>query len=169
MTPAIVKQQSLVASMTREERTNLVLAFARVLYVNGESTQKTLGVAERVGNSLGFRATIFPCWGELEVRTENTDGTFISAIEAAPSGVDMDRVASALQTVEELCEGRLAPAKGMETISRIAESPPAPTWLFTLAAGVGAVALAVLFGVRHLTAAALIFGARRPGPFCAAR
>jgi uncharacterized membrane protein YjjB (DUF3815 family) len=35
--------------------------------------------------------------------------------------------------------------------------PPAPTWLFTLAAAVGAVALAVIFGVQHLAAAALIF------------
>jgi uncharacterized membrane protein YjjB (DUF3815 family) len=33
----------------------------------------------------------------------------------------------------------------------------APTWLFALAAGAGAVALAVIFGVRHLPAAALIF------------
>ena len=36
-------------------------------------------------------------------------------------------------------------------------TPPAPTWLFTLAAAAGAVALAVIFGVQHLAAAALIF------------
>ena len=39
--------------MTREERSNIVLAFARFLYVNGESTQQTLGVVERVSTSLG--------------------------------------------------------------------------------------------------------------------
>jgi uncharacterized membrane protein YjjP (DUF1212 family) len=149
--------------MTREECSNLILAFARVLYINGESTHQTLGAAQRLSNCLGFRATIFPHWGELEVQTEDTDGKFISAIEAAPSGVDMDRVASTLRTVEELCGGRLARANAMEAISRIAEAPPAPTWLFTLAAAVGAVALAVLFGIRHLTAGALIFGSAAAG------
>src|SRR5215472_7966400 len=80
--------------MTREERSNLILAFARVLYINGESTHQTLGAGERLSNCLGFRTSIFPHWGELEVQTEDTEGKFISAIEAAPSGVDMDRVAS---------------------------------------------------------------------------
>jgi uncharacterized membrane protein YjjP (DUF1212 family) len=143
--------------MTREERSKLTLAFARVLYINGESTHQTLRTAERLCNCLGFRASIFPRWGELEIQTEDTGGKFISAIEATPSGVDMDRVASTLQAVEELCDGRLDPANAMEAINRIAVAPPAPTWLFTLAAAVGAVALAVLFGVQHLTAAALIF------------
>jgi uncharacterized membrane protein YjjP (DUF1212 family) len=149
--------------MTREERSNLILAFARVLYINGESTHQTLGAAEHLSNCLGLHATIFPRWGELEVQTENTDGRCDAAIEAAPSGVDMDRVASTLRTVEELCDGRLAPANAMEAINRIAKAPPAATWLFTLAAAVGAVALAVLFGVRHLTAAALIFGSAGAG------
>jgi uncharacterized membrane protein YjjP (DUF1212 family) len=149
--------------MTREKCSDLILAYARVLYINGESTQQTLDTAQRLSNCLGFRATIFPHWGELEVQTEDTDGKFISVSEAAPSGVDMERVALTLRTVEELCDGRLARANAMEAISRIAEAPPAPTWLFTLAAAVGAVALAVLFGVRHLTAAALIFGSAAAG------
>jgi uncharacterized membrane protein YjjP (DUF1212 family) len=149
--------------MTREECSNLILAFAQVLYVNGESTHQTLAAAERVGNCLGFRAGIFPRWGELEVQTEDSQGKSISAIEATPSGVNMDRVSSISRTVEELCDGRLAPARAMEAINRIAEAPPAPTWLFTLAAAVGAVALAVLFGVQHVPAAALVFGSAAAG------
>jgi uncharacterized membrane protein YjjB (DUF3815 family) len=42
-------------------------------------------------------------------------------------------------------------------IGGIAQAPPAPGWMFALAAGGGAAALAVLFGVQHLVAAALIF------------
>jgi uncharacterized membrane protein YjjP (DUF1212 family) len=163
MTEAIVKPQLSGASLTREECLDLILAFARALYVNGESTQQTLSAAERVSRCLGFHATIFPRWGELEVQTEHAEGKFISAIEAAPSGVDMDRVASTLRMVNELCDGRLAPAGAVEAIDRIAKAPPSPTWLFTLAAGVCAVALAVLFGVRHLTAAVLIFGSAAAG------
>jgi Putative threonine/serine exporter len=45
----------------------------------------------------------------------------------------------------------------MKAINTISEAPPAPTWLFTLAAAAGAAALAVIFGVEHLSAAALVF------------
>jgi uncharacterized membrane protein YjjB (DUF3815 family) len=78
-------------------------------------------------------------------------------VAADPAGIDMDRVASATRAIEELSAGHLAPAEVMATIGVIAHAPPAPTWLFTLAAGAGAVALAVLFGVHHLPAAELIF------------
>src|SRR5215813_13610525 len=129
MTPAFVQPPSLEASMTREERLNLILTFARVLYINGESTQKTLDIAERVSNSLGLRATIFPHWGELEVQTEDANGQLVSVIEAVPSGVDMDRVASTLRTAEDLSSGRLGPADAQEAVNRIAKAPPSPTWL----------------------------------------
>jgi uncharacterized membrane protein YjjP (DUF1212 family) len=163
MSAAIVKPPPLETRMTREERSNLILVFARVLFINGESTQKTSDIAERVSDCLGFRATIFPRWGELEVQTEDNGGKFVSVIEAIPSGVDMDRVASTLRAVEELSNGRLTPTSAMESITRIAKAPPAPAWIFALAAAVGAVALAVLFGVQHLTAAALIFGSAAVG------
>ena len=160
---AIVKPHLSEASMTREERSNLILAFARVLYINGESTQQTLAAAKRLGDLLGLPASIFPRWGELELKAEDEQGTFISSAEANPVGVDMDRVASTLRTTEELCKGRILDTNAIEVINRIADAPPAPTWLFTLAAGVGAMALAVLFGVRHVTAAALIFGSAAAG------
>jgi uncharacterized membrane protein YjjP (DUF1212 family) len=157
MTSAVSKPSLVAADITREERLNLVLSFARVLYINGESTQQTLNTAERLGSCLGFRVTILPRWGALELQAEDTNGKFISVIEANPSGVDMERVVSALRTVGGLCESRLSPANAVEAINTIAKTPPAPTWLFALAAAVGAVALAVLFGVQHLHAAVLIF------------
>ena len=157
MTLAVSKAPPLRGDETREARSDLVLSFARVLYANGESTQKTLSSAERLGSCLGFRATILPRWGELELQAEDNDGRFISVIEANPSGVDMERVVSALRAVEGVCEGRLSSSNAMEAINTIAKGPPAPTWLFSLAAAIGAVALAVLFGVQHLHAAVLIF------------
>jgi uncharacterized membrane protein YjjP (DUF1212 family) len=143
--------------MTLEERSNLVLAFARTLYVNGQSTDQTLAVTERLGDTLGLCAKIMPRWGELQLQAEDRDARRVFAVAADPTGVNMDRVASTMLAIEELRAGRLAPAAAMEAISTIARAPPAPTWLFTLAAAAGAVALAVLFGVQHLPAAALIF------------
>jgi uncharacterized membrane protein YjjP (DUF1212 family) len=143
--------------MTLEERSNLVLAFARVLYVNGQATDQTLSAAERLGNILGLRAKIMPRWGELQLQAEERDARLISAVAADPAGVEMDRVASTMRAIEELGSNRLAPAAAMEAITKISKTPPAPTWLFVLAAAAGAVALAVIFGVQHLTAAVLIF------------
>ncbi len=44
--------------MTGEERARLVLAFAKVLYVNGESTEQTVAVATRLALALGLRAEL---------------------------------------------------------------------------------------------------------------
>jgi hypothetical protein len=45
MTP-VVKPRPFGASMTRAERSNLHHAFARVLHINGESTQLALSAAD---------------------------------------------------------------------------------------------------------------------------
>src|SRR6266481_8613510 len=143
--------------MTLEECSNLVLAFARVLYVNGQATDQTSDAAERLGDTLGVHAKLMPRWGELQLQAEDKDTRLISAVAADPAGVDMDRVASTMRAIEEFGAARLAPTAAIEAITKISKAPPAPTWLFTLAAAAGAVALAVLFGVQHLAAAALIF------------
>jgi len=36
--------------MTLEERSDLILAFAKVLYANGQSTDQTLAAATRLGD-----------------------------------------------------------------------------------------------------------------------
>jgi uncharacterized membrane protein YjjP (DUF1212 family) len=149
--------------MTLEERSNLILAVARVLFVNGQATDQTVAVAERLGDTLGLRAGIMPRWGELQLRAEDGDARLSGAVAADPTGVDMDRVASAMRLVEEIGAGRLAPAAATAAIGAISRAPPAPTWLFALAAAAGAVALAVLFGVQHLPAAALIFASAGAG------
>jgi uncharacterized membrane protein YjjP (DUF1212 family) len=149
--------------MSLEERAELILAFARVLYVNGESTDQTLIVSEQLGHTLGLRAKILPRWGELQLQAEDGAARLISGIAAEPTGVEMDRVAATMQAIEDLGAGRLAPNAAMATANTIAQKPPAPAWLFTLAAAAGAVALAVIFGVQHLPAAALIFASAGTG------
>jgi uncharacterized membrane protein YjjP (DUF1212 family) len=143
--------------MTLEERANVVLAVARVLYVNGQATDDTLAAVERLGRTFGLRARIMPRWGELQLQAEDNDGRLVSLVAADPTGVNMGRVASTMRAAEEIGAGRLAAEAAMEAIGAISRMPPAPTWLFTLAAAAGAVALAVLFGIQHLPAAALIF------------
>jgi uncharacterized membrane protein YjjP (DUF1212 family) len=143
--------------MTLQERSNLVLDLAAVLYANGQSTDQTLAAADRFGRALGLRAEIIPRWGELQIQAQDGAARFISAVAVDPTGVDMDRVASIIQLIEDFAAGRLAPTAAMQAISAISQAPAAPTWLFTLAAAAGAAALGVIFGVRHLPAAAIIF------------
>ena len=138
------------------ERSDLVLAFARVLHANGQATHETVDAGERLGDHLGLQPRIFPRWGELQLEAGDGNARLVSVTAADPTGVDMDRVASAMQAVLDVDAGQLPPAAAMEAITAISHAPPAPTWLFTLAAAAGAAALSVIFGVQHLRAVALI-------------
>jgi len=112
--------------MTLEERSNLVLAFAQVLFVNGQATEQTVTAAEQLGRTL-----------ELLIQSENQDSRLTSRVAADPSGVDMERVASTTRAIQDIGAGRLAPADALAAIAAISRAPPAPTWLFTLAAAAG--------------------------------
>jgi len=143
--------------MSLQERSNLILTFAKVLFANGQATDQTVDAAERLGRGLGLRARIIPRWGELELQAQDKDAELSLQIAADPTGVDMDRVASTMRAVEDVEAGRLAPDAAFEAIAAIAKAPPAPTWLFALAAAAGAVALSVIFGVEHFLPTVLIF------------
>jgi uncharacterized membrane protein YjjP (DUF1212 family) len=151
--------------MKLEDRADLVLAVARVLFVNGQSTDQVLASAGRFGHALGLCVEIMPRWGELQLKSrDNASGArLISVVAADPTAVAMSRVASAMHIIEDVAAGQLTPAAANEAIRSISQAPLAPAWLFTLAAAAGAVALAVIFGVRHLAAAALIFASAGAG------
>ena len=143
--------------MSLQERSNLILDFAKVLFANGQASDQTIDAAERLGRALGVRAEIIPHWGELGLQTEDADAKLSSQIAADPSGVDMDRVASTMRAIEDVESGRLSADAASKAIAAIAKAPPAPTWLFALAAAAGAVALSVIFGVEHFLPTVLIF------------
>jgi uncharacterized membrane protein YjjP (DUF1212 family) len=146
-----------------EERSNLVLGFARVLYVNGQATDQTVAAADRLSRALQLRAELMPRWGELQLRAADANARLISQLAADPTGVDMDRVVSTMRAIEDVEAGRLAPEAAAKAIDAISRTPPVPAWLFTFAAATGAVALAVIFGVEHFIAIALIFASAAMG------
>ena len=130
--------------MSLQERSTLILSFAKVLFANGQATDQTISATERLGQGLGVRAKLIPRWGELVLQTEDIDAKLISQIAADPSGVDMDRVASTMQAVEDVESGRLWADAASKAIASIAKAPPAPAWLFAVAAAAGAMALSVI-------------------------
>jgi uncharacterized membrane protein YjjP (DUF1212 family) len=142
--------------MKADERCNLVLNFARTLFVNGQATDQSAAAAERLGRTLGLHANVMARWGELQLQSD-CEATPFCEVPADPAGVDMDRVASTMRAIDDVESGRLAPDAAMKAIGVISRAPPAPTWLFAFAAAAGAVALSVIFGVGHFLPAVLIF------------
>src|SRR5499427_1696174 len=150
--------------MTLDERWNLVLAFARTLFINGQATDQTVAAAERLARAVGLRASLTARWGELVLRSDGKDAV-ISQVTADPAGVEMDRVASTMRAIADVEAGRLRPDAALKAIGAISLAPPAPTWLFALAAAAGAVALSVIFGVGHVISMVLIFVSAGAGAF----
>src|SRR5215471_6923057 len=142
--------------MNLQEKSDLVLTFAQVLEANGQSTEDTVAASERLSHTLGLRATMIPNWDGLQFEAQEGTTRVASFAPASPTGVDMERVASTMQTIDEVAAGRLPPSAAMVTVTAVSHAPPDPAWLFTLAAAAGAAALSVLFGVQHLAAVILI-------------
>src|SRR4029077_9752553 len=88
------------------ERSDLVLACAHVLHTNGQSTHETVQAAERLGTQLGLRATLIARWEELELRAADGTGSQVSFERGSLTGINMDRVASAMTAIENAAVGR---------------------------------------------------------------
>ncbi len=145
------------------ERSDLVLAFARVLHANGQSTNQTLAAAERLSKGLGLGVTIIADWEGVQILATDGNARLASFVAASPTGVDMDRVACAMRAIGKLDAGLISLPAAIEMVKEIEHRPPAPTWLFALAAAAGAAALSVIFGVEHLGAIALIVASSAVG------
>src|SRR5580698_3583512 len=152
-----------VRSRSLAERSDLVLAFVRVLHVNGQSTNQTLAAAEQLTKSLNLDATIIADWEGVQILAADGDARLASFVAASPTGVDMDRVACAMRAIGKLDAGLISLPAAIEMVKEIEHRPPAPTWLFALAAAAGAAALSVIFGVEHLGAIALIVASSAAG------
>jgi uncharacterized membrane protein YjjP (DUF1212 family) len=143
-------------TMDLQDRSDLVLDFAQVLHVNGQSTDETVAASKRLGNALGMSVSILPRWGELELQAAEGTTSAVSIRAADPTGVHMGRVTSAMRAIDEMASGKLEPIDAVRRIREISVAPPAPTWQFVIAAAGGAAALSVIFGVQHPIAVALI-------------
>jgi hypothetical protein len=64
--------------MTNGERSELILAFAKVLYVNGQATDAVVAAIRRLGTKLGIHAELLRRWGEVQLREELDGATSIS-------------------------------------------------------------------------------------------
>jgi uncharacterized membrane protein YjjP (DUF1212 family) len=143
-------------SASLEEAFDLALTAGEGLFVSGQSTERVVTTAESLAKRHGCEARLFPRWGELTLQADGSAGAPTRIIEAAPTGVDMTRVAGISRVAEDVIEGRLSGRQASAALQAAMQSPPAPTWLFAVAAAAGASALSVIFGIQHFAALAII-------------
>jgi uncharacterized membrane protein YjjP (DUF1212 family) len=146
-----------------ERRADLILTSARLLHVNGQSTEETITATERLGRALGLSTTLIPRWGELQLQAEDGASRLVTVVKADPVGIHMARVSAVMRAIDSMTSGDLTASAGTSRLRSISRMPPAPIWLFTVAAAAGAAALAIIFGVRHASAVALIVGSAAAG------
>jgi uncharacterized membrane protein YjjP (DUF1212 family) len=139
-----------------ESALSLLMQVAELLFVNGQTSQRTAAAVRQLGTALHFRTEVFPRWGELTVRLWDR-GTPCDGIAAvAPTNVDMGKVSATMKTVDGLTARSLETDAARAMLQGIRNSPPVSTLRFVIMAGAGAAALGVIFGVLQLFSIALI-------------
>jgi uncharacterized membrane protein YjjP (DUF1212 family) len=127
---------------------------ATLLFAHGQTTERTVAAAERLGRALGVTVKVLPYWGELTVQL---DGAPISQIvPAKPLGVNMGRVLAVTTVIDQVCHGTLPAEAAQSALEKAGRLPPASTPRFTCFAAIGAASLGVIFGTLDATSLLLI-------------
>jgi uncharacterized membrane protein YjjP (DUF1212 family) len=137
------------AHVASAEELALISLSARLQFENGQSTEKVVSALDQLANALGFRATVFPRWGELTVLINDGSGSRNEIVAAAPVGVDMRKVAATSGVIDEICSGHLDAASARAALEAVARFPAVSMTRFALLAAAGAAALGVIFGAAH--------------------
>lgn len=145
--------------MTRAAALDTVATAAALLFRNGQTTERVVLAAERLGRALGVPLKLHPHWGELALQIEGTP--FSEMIPAAPLGVDMGKVLAIMKTIDRVCDGRLPRAAARSELAAAGRVPSASTPRFALFAAIGAASLGIIFGA--LDAASLLLIAASAG------
>ncbi|CAM3061076.1 Protein of uncharacterised function (DUF1212) [Legionella steigerwaltii] len=147
-----------VPSLTIAKQAEVILAFAKALFVNGQTTTQVIREAQKIAHALSLNILLGVRWGELWLHVTDPSGAQFECIAVTePSSVHMGKVIATRQTLDAFYQGTLTLEQAYEKLLRISSQPPSKTWLFTLAAAMGAVALGVIFGLNEWPAACLIF------------
>ena len=140
--------------LTYEPALKTTALAATLLLAHGQTTERTVIAAERLGRALGVTVKVLPYWGELIVEL---DGAPLSQIvPAKPLGVDMGRVLAVTTMIDQICDGTLSAEAAQSALESAGRLPPVSTLRFTLFAAIGAASLGIIFGAPDATSLLLI-------------
>jgi uncharacterized membrane protein YjjP (DUF1212 family) len=144
----------------------LISTSIRILFVNGQTTYRIVEDAVMLGRYLGYSVSVHPAWDQFIIRLEplqnapHDNGFKSSSVEViavTPLGVDMHKVSQALAVLADIRAGLLPAEQAVSRLNTISIQAPASTLRFVIMAGLGAAALAVIFGVADLLTLLLTF------------
>jgi uncharacterized membrane protein YjjP (DUF1212 family) len=141
---------------TGADDADLLLLSAKLLFENGQTTERTATSTTRLGAALGFRALLLAHWDELGIRIERPAGCPQLSVAARAAGVDIRKVTATMQVVDDVFAGRMSGAQARVSFANIDRIPPIGVARFALLAGAGAAALGVIFGTAHWLSLVLI-------------
>ena len=154
---AIIERTDAVADRDASVETiDALVRAATLLFVNGQTTQRTTIAVKQAARAFGFRAAIFLRWGELRIDISNERGARSAASMVHPVGVHMGKVAAAMSALEAAPEGPPDPAALASRLTEIEAIAPASTARFAFMAAAGAAALGVIFGAGDVLSLLLI-------------
>ena len=134
----------------------LITTSAKLLFANGQTTQRTVLEVERLAGALRLHATVVPRWGDLVIRIADDTGFHNEIVTVEPTAVDMSKVAATIGVIDELCDGRIDAAAARSALDAVSRHQPVSLARFASLAAAGAAALGVIFGVTHLLSLILI-------------
>ncbi len=129
---------------------DLLIRFATVLFVNGQTTERTIRSVEDLGETFGRHASVFLHWGELHVHIVQKGCSVSGIVAANPTAIDMGKVAGAMSAISDASDGILAPAPLRSRLVAVEQMPTVSIARFAMMAAAGAAALGVIFGAAHL-------------------
>jgi uncharacterized membrane protein YjjP (DUF1212 family) len=130
--------------LEREEALHSVALAASLLFKHGQTTERVVLSAERLGVALGQPSHILPTWGAVVVSADYPRHS--DSVPAMPLGVDMGRVVALTKVVDRICDGALARDSAWITLFAAGQRPPISTIPLILMSALGAAAMGVIFG-----------------------
>jgi uncharacterized membrane protein YjjP (DUF1212 family) len=85
---------------------DLILQSGKLLFANGQTTERVVFALGRLAAARGFQAAIFANWGELTVHLKNGANSYSETIAVEPAGVDMSKVSATMNVTHQVCDER---------------------------------------------------------------
>ncbi|WP_244548907.1 threonine/serine exporter family protein [Bradyrhizobium canariense] len=143
---SVAVNKTLEASEIRDA----LLSVATSLFANGQTTERTRSEVERLAAALGVKSTVFIRWSDITIIADDQLRGHRFTANVEPIGIDMGRVASTGELVDDFCHHRLDFASLLQGLKEVQSRPPVGFFRFVLLAAAGAAALGVIFGVSEI-------------------
>ena len=134
----------------------IISVSTRILCVNGQTTQRITESAVSLAKSLGYSVTVIPSWDHFIIKLGSLNGVpdeirrndaNIEILDVSPVGVDINKVNQTSIVLDNVRAGFLPVEQGLIQLDQILALPPSSLARFISMAGMGAVALGLIFGV----------------------